>query len=53
MQDPFASFFNLSTLTNTKNGHKGDLYAPLRPFYQAKKFLSPTTSPSTPHRPRG
>ena len=41
MQDPFASFFNLSTLTNTKNGHKGGLYAPLRPFYQAKKFLFP------------
>lgn len=38
MQDLFASFFNLSALTNTKNGHKGGFYAPLRPFLFGEKI---------------
>ena len=53
MQDPFESFFNLSARPSKKNGHKGDLYAPLRPFLYGEKFLSPTTSLSTPPRHLG
>ena len=53
MQDLFASFFNLSALTNTKNGHKGGFYAPLRPFLFGEKNFSSTTSLLTPHQPHG
>lgn len=39
MQDLFESFFILSARPSNKNGHKGDLYAPLRPFLSGEKIF--------------